>query len=103
MSTDTASPEQVNKAENKQKTRRETELKTLKAMLSTVDGRSYFWKILSECGVYQTSFTGDNTTFFNEGKRQVGLWLLAEIMEADPAAYGLMQLESQKRESQDGN
>ena len=51
----------------------------LVAMMQSRNGRAYIWWLLGECKVFSTSFTGNSTTFFNEGMRQVGLLLLADI------------------------
>lgn len=79
------------------KKKREVELIELKEMLSTYAGRAFMWRLLSQCGVYRTSFTGNSTTFFNEGKRQIGLWALDEVMEADKQAFYAMQSEAVER------
>ena len=55
-------------------------------ILSDRRGRRFLWRLLDRCGVFRTSFTGNSTTFFNEGMRNVGLIILSGIMAADPAA-----------------
>lgn len=80
------------------KSRRFKEKEELKQLLSTYAGRNFVWRILAECGIYQSSFTGTaETTFFKEGKRQIGIWLLSEIHSADPTAYARMQTEAIER------
>lgn len=61
-------------------------------------GRRIFWWLLEVSGVYRSSFTGNSTTFFNEGRRDLGLMLLGKITEAKPEALILMMQESKKRE-----
>ncbi len=93
--TDTGDISQVQKKKTKAQLRRMQENDWLKDILSKEGGRDFIWRLLIQCGVFTTSFTGDApTTFFNEGKRQVGLWLLTEIDEADKQAIALMQKES---------
>ena len=70
----------------------------LSLILSSYEGRSFYWRLLSRCGIFRTSFTGDNTTFFNEGMRQVGLWALEELFSASPEAFLLMQKEAKDLE-----
>jgi len=36
---------------------------------------------------------------FNEGRRDVGLWMLAQLESAHPGAFALMQKEHQDREA----
>ena len=56
-------------------------------VVSTKQGRAFLRWLLGECGVYRTSFTGNSTTFFNEGKRDIGLQVLARVTGAHPDAY----------------
>lgn len=92
--TDTGDVKEVKKKKTKAELRRLREQTWLKAILSNEGGRDFIWRLLSECGIYHTSFTGDNETFFNEGKRQIGLWALNEVFEADKKAYAVMQEEN---------
>lgn len=53
------------------------------------------WRYLGKCGLYKSSFTGNSTTFFNEGMRNIGLQMLADITEADADSYAKMAKENQ--------
>lgn len=91
---DSGDTKQVKKYKNKFQLRREKENEELRKLLSYPIMRAFIWRLLEQCGVYHTSFTGDSlTTAFNEGKRQVGLWMLTEMDEADKNSYSLMQSE----------
>ncbi len=93
--TDTGDFKEVSKKKTKAQLRRMRENAWLKDILSTRGGRDFIWRLLIQCGVYHTSFTGDAPhTFFNEGKRQIGLWTLSEIDEADNQAIPKMQEEN---------
>ena len=59
----------------------------LSETLATKQGRAFLHWLLGQCGVYQTSFTGNSTTFFNEGKRDIGLQVLARVSKDHPEAY----------------
>ena len=48
-------------------------------------------RMLDATGINSNSFTGNSTTFFNEGKRQVGLELLSRISELGIDAVKLKQ------------
>lgn len=85
---------QVKERSKKELRGRDRELADIRAVLSTHHGRRFFWRYLAECGVFRTSFTGNSTTFFNEGKRDIGLRLMADLMEAAPEQYMVMQKES---------
>ena len=66
------------------------EVDDLKWIMSNKRGRRFAWRLLDRAGIYRTSFTGNSTTFFNEGMRNIGLMLVADIHEACPEAYALM-------------
>ena len=82
--------------------RRRRELFDTAKVLSTIEGRRFYWRWLQRCGVFRSSFTGNNTTFFNEGERNIGLEMLADVNEADPEKYLLMLTESQLEERKNG-
>jgi hypothetical protein len=64
---------------------RKLQIEELQAILCTSGGSAFARRLLAECGVYRTSFAADpHVTAFNEGRRQMGLWLLAELAEAEP-------------------
>ncbi len=65
-------------------------LAALKTVMATAEGRRYLWWLLDRCGVFRTSFTGDNSTFFNEGMRNVGLMVLGDVNAACPEQYLVM-------------
>jgi hypothetical protein len=73
------------------KNRRDRETSDLQAVLKKPEGRRVIYKILCECGVFKASFSMNSmTTSFNEGKRDVGLSLLAELDLAEPNVYSQM-------------
>ena len=97
--TGTASdPAQVKEAAQKVKYGREQELNDVKAILATKEGLRFMWRYLTECGIFKTSMTGSSQTFFLEGRRDIGLRLLADVNEADPEAYFRMLSEDKKSE-----
>lgn len=66
---------------------RETEKEDFKWLMEDPRGRRFIWRILSMAGVFQNSFTGDNETFFREGKRVIGTTMIAEIHTLCPEKY----------------
>lgn len=69
--------------------------KLLDAITSVVDteqGKEVMWHILSQCGIYDNAYTGDNTTFFNLGRREIGLMLIGLMHDADATMYAKLQL-----------
>ena len=89
-----ADPSQVAKAKETEKQRQIREDNDLLFILSDPRGRRFIWRLLGFCGVFNSSFTGNSTTFFNEGTRSVGLWATAEVVRLKPEAYVEMMVES---------
>ena len=71
----------------------EREDNDVKKLLTFVEFRRFVWRVLTYTGMYKTSFTGNSTTFFNEGMRSVGLFVLGVIMRASPMSFAQMQQE----------
>lgn len=66
---------------------RDGELAQLGKLLQDESARDFLWRLLCHCNIFQSTYQrnfGDMALL--EGKRQVGLWLLSEICEADPLA-----------------
>jgi hypothetical protein len=66
---------------------RRSQLDDMRAVLATVAGRRVFNRILARAHVYSTTFTGNSSSFFNEGMRSLGLQILADIQVADFESY----------------
>src|SRR5687767_10645516 len=95
--TNAANEGQVNEAEKKVKFGRDRDLSDVSAILATLHGRRFIWRYLTECRVFETSFNNsESITYFNEGMRNIGLKLLADVNEASPDAYLQMLKESKK-------
>jgi hypothetical protein len=74
----------------------------MRQVMSSVEGRRFVWRLLERAGVFRTSFTGNSTTFFNEGMRNMGLMVLGDVHEACAESYIVMMNESkQGNESND--
>ena len=63
-------------------------------VVSTEQGRRFLWDLLGFTGIYRSSFTGNSSTFFNEGRRDVGLRIMGQIHEHAPEAYLAMLKEN---------
>ena len=67
---------------------RRKELDDLRWLLAHPQGRRIAGRILSDAGVFRSSFNHSGSVMaFNEGRRQTGLWLTAELLEAAPEGY----------------
>lgn len=88
---------QVRGADGKQKRGREKEINDFKSIMATVGGRRIIYRYIALCGVFESSVGnfGTNSTFYNEGKRSVGLALLMDCNEC-PNEYFKMIEESKE-------
>lgn len=55
----------------------------LMEILHTPAGRRFLHRLLSECKVYSSTYTGNATTYYLEGKRDIGLWVMSQIALLD--------------------
>ena len=70
----------------------------LECVLRTESGRHVLWSILTLANVFGLSYTGEvNATMFNEGRRNVGNELLAQIQGVNVDLFLLMQRENLER------
>ena len=86
--------------------RRQRELRQndLRWAMSTKQGRRFIYRQLSEAGIWLSSFDADTAVMaFREGRRNGGLQLLSEIMEACPERYTDMLTEQQEAKERNDN
>jgi hypothetical protein len=64
-------------AEEAQKNRQDDRDAVLTFLLRHPDGRAHVWAMLEQCGVFRTSFSGEQPMMmaFHEGRRDIGLGL----------------------------
>lgn len=94
MDTETTVEERGQQRSSAAKLARQVEANDIKWLMSSRQGRRIAWRLLDKAGIYRTSFTGNSETFFKEGMRNIGLFLIAEIHAHAPEAYVLMVAES---------
>ena len=101
---DLTDEKQVRRRNKKVSKERDHELADLQAVLNTDAGRRLLWRILDRSKLLaQDLFTGNSYTYYNLGKRDDGLWLYYEIMEAAPQAFiSMMQAQLTKGDDHDG-
>lgn len=72
-------------------------LSDMALLLSTRPGRRFVWGLMSDCGIFRTSFDNSGSvTAFNEGRREIGLRVLADVNDAAPDQYLVMLRESKE-------
>lgn len=68
--------------------KRRKELEDFKWLMAHPQGRRIATRMLAEAGIYRSSFNHSGSVMaFNEGRRSLGLWLQAEIVEATPKGH----------------
>jgi hypothetical protein len=88
----------VAKAKSKRKRKQEADDHFLTTVLASYEGRAVIWRLISECGVFSSSFTGDVSTYFYEGKRSIGLDIISMIEAVDPHSMAKIRDEAVQRE-----
>ncbi len=74
--------------ELKARENRRKELEDLRWLLGHPQGRRIALRLLEEAGVFRSSFNHSGSVMaFNEGQRNIGLFLTAELLEASTAGY----------------
>lgn len=89
-------PEQVREAEKKVKFDRKQELDDIKFLLSSIQGRRFIWRLLTHCRVFESIWHPSALIHHNSGMQDVGHFIQAEIVAAEPEAYVKMMMENQK-------
>ena len=91
MQSDVGDIESVKETKNKiTKAQEERNIK-IKFLLSQPVFREWLWELLEVTKIYNTtSHLDPHGMAIASGKRDVGLWVLKDILKADPDAYKLM-------------
>ena len=78
--------------------KRQQELNDIRAVLSTREGRRFFWRFIEDGGAFQGSFTGNSQTFYNLGRREYALKYFNDLMEIGLDTLAKMQKEHKEDE-----
>lgn len=77
---------------------RKTFVEDVKWLMSSPRGRRIVWWLLSKAGVYRTSFNNSGSVMaFNEGQRNLGLMMQAEISDICHDQFVTMLQEQRKK------
>jgi hypothetical protein len=87
--TDLNGQERATEADNaKAREIRRKELEDLRWLVAHPQGRRIAARILERAGVHRTSFNHSGSVMaFNEGQRNIGLFVQSELLEAAPEGY----------------
>jgi len=60
----------------------------VRAVLATVEGRRFMWRLLESAGLWSPSYAETSTaTAFNEGRRSIAINLMLELQAVAPERY----------------
>ena len=89
-----ASARQTKDAKKKEKRIGERETNRLRVVLSTRDGRLWFWDKMAFCGIWLKRIPANpSLDAYNLGLRNIGLTMLEELNELGPEVFALMAKE----------
>lgn len=91
MNYDTSDPVQVKEKKTKAQLKKEQELEELKVLLIQKPFRDWVWRLLEYAKMFNTTANLDpHSMAIASGKRDVGLRIFGEILEADQHALVTM-------------
>jgi hypothetical protein len=96
MDYDPTDPDAVADRERRGAVRQTRDRADLRAVLAMPEGRRWVWRVLECGGAFQTSYDPESPLrmAFAEGRRSIGLWLLAEMQDAAPGEFAALISES---------
>lgn len=94
-----ADPEQIKSARRKERYGRREELADVREILETQAGRRFVWRYLGLCRVFESSWSPSAAIHFNEGQRDIGLKLLADVTESNDEMLIQMMREAKERDA----
>lgn len=88
--------------DKEQQTVRQQEIADFRWLMSDHRGRRFMWRLMGQCKVFQPSFNPHGGVMnFNEGQRNVGLFLLGETNDLCPAMFPVMAAENAPKPVED--
>jgi hypothetical protein len=93
---DLGDAQQVGERKERIRRRERFEDDAFRSLMEQRDFRAFVWRLLAEAQVFQPIMTGNSYTFMNEGKRQIGLWVLEQVNRLCPDLYVTMTKEARK-------
>lgn len=81
---------------------RKQALDDLAAIAKQPGGLRFLHRLLTSCGVFRSSMTGNSHTFFLEGQRSIGLTVISDLGAACPDALVTLIRQANEQERTDG-
>ena len=77
------------------------ELKNLRVVFGTYEGRAFAWNLLKYCHLYNAPPVDQSDIGRFEGHRDVGLMIVGKCFTCGPDVFNLVQQEGQKRDAEE--
>lgn len=95
---DTSNPKHVGKISREDKRRQKIRDDGFKELVSSPQSRAWLWNLLSSANVFASTFSIEPAAYgLNEGKRSLGLMIMADITRLCPEMLALMMKENQEK------
>lgn len=92
--------ESVKREQERIKRKREIEIGDIRHILSSAEGRRFYWRLLEASKLFGNVMTGNSWTFFHAGEQNIGKMFFADLMESEPDAFAIMQREHKQRQEE---
>jgi hypothetical protein len=77
-------------------------LQDVKWVLSTPQGRRFYWGLMARCKAFKDGFVeSTNLSYFQKGQRTIGIGMLEDLLEADSSKYLQMVQENDAKETRE--
>lgn len=96
-----ADPEKIKEGKKSEDMKRKQEIKDVFDVISTEPGKRFYMRMLAICKVYhEVAEASGSFTYYNAGKRAVGLTLQSDLVRASPEIYASMVREAYDAEKE---
>lgn len=93
---------ELEQTKKEQKSARAQEVADFRWLMNDPRGRRFMWRLMGHCKVFEPSFNPHGGVMnFNEGQRNVGLFLLGEVNQLCPAQFPVMAAEHAPKSVED--
>lgn len=85
------------------RSRRLKELRDIRSVMGSEEGRRFIWRLLEECRVFLSTYDDQPVaSYYKQGRRAVGLVVYNDILESCPELFWKAQGENINTEKNDG-
>ena len=100
MMYDASNRKDIRKAEKEARAAERERHDFIRSIMDQTTGREWILSLLERSHIFHTSFTGEALrSAFNEGERNIGIFILSDIMRCCPDKYMLMMQERNEKDA----